>query len=260
MQAVLVRVGIDQTYGTMNAPVNPATLEFAYVPIPEDEGKTDKDGIKKKPIREVEGCKITYEQFKKACSKFDKNLPSSLLTEGKYAHLDPDFKYLTYGDESIKATQLRNLKLSEGDLLIFYSALEPINDDRSCHLCYAIIGFYEIKETKDATDIPPEQWKINAHSRREPKKGDDIVFIGKKGKSGRLSKCIPIGEYRPNEKGIYGYYLRKEPEYKWGGLTSLRLVLSYPIPRFKEPERFYNWLQREMESRKIDLKEENNLN
>ena len=35
MRAALVRVGIDQAYGAWNAPVDPKSGEFVYVPIPE---------------------------------------------------------------------------------------------------------------------------------------------------------------------------------------------------------------------------------
>src|SRR3990172_10533824 len=35
MRATLVRIGIDQAYGGWNAPVDPETHEFVYVPIPE---------------------------------------------------------------------------------------------------------------------------------------------------------------------------------------------------------------------------------
>ena len=35
MRGVLVRVGIDQAFGGWNAPVDPDTHEFVYVPIPD---------------------------------------------------------------------------------------------------------------------------------------------------------------------------------------------------------------------------------
>ncbi len=34
MKALLVRIGVDQAFGGWNAPVNPDTGEFLYVPIP----------------------------------------------------------------------------------------------------------------------------------------------------------------------------------------------------------------------------------
>jgi len=37
MKAILVRVGIDCVYGGWNAPMNPETNEFIYVPINEND-------------------------------------------------------------------------------------------------------------------------------------------------------------------------------------------------------------------------------
>jgi hypothetical protein len=254
-QAILIRVGADSTYGGWNAPVNPCTGEFAYVPIPEDEGAR-KDGIKRKPIREVEGCRITYERFKEPCGKLGKNLPSSLLMEGKYAHLDPDFEYLTYGDEHNKAKRLCNLKLSEADLLVFYSALQSTNDNRSGHLCYAIIGFYEVACIVHAKDIPQKLWYINAHTRREPK-DDDIVFFGKAGKAGRLSKCIGIGEYRRDKMSTY--WIREDLCSIWGEPEPIYIQRSGALPSLKNPERFHTWFQEECHKHGIQLLELNNL-
>ncbi len=188
------------------------------------------------------------------------------MAEGKYAHLDPDFEYLTYGEEGNKAKRLRNLKnLGEGDLLVFYSGLRPVYDgkfdNRPGHLCYAIIGFYEIDHMEYATTITPERWKVNAHSRREPQ-DDDIVFFGKKGKSGRLSRCIDIGEYHSDEGT---YWTKKEFCSEWGELKRIKdgcigifITRSGALPTLKNPGRFYEWLRREMKNKEIELIEKNN--
>ena len=108
MKALLVRVGIDSgpKSGGWNAPVNPDTGEFAYVPIIEDE----REGEKK--IRC--GYETSYDQFKDTCQNLGVKLPEKLY--GKCAHLDPDFRYLTYGDEGKKGVQLDNQNLGEGDI------------------------------------------------------------------------------------------------------------------------------------------------
>jgi hypothetical protein len=36
MRAYLVRIGVDQAFGGWNAPMNPETREFVYVPIPSE--------------------------------------------------------------------------------------------------------------------------------------------------------------------------------------------------------------------------------
>jgi len=39
MNAILVRIGVDHDYGGWNAPVDPATGQFVYVPIPDGAAK-----------------------------------------------------------------------------------------------------------------------------------------------------------------------------------------------------------------------------
>ncbi len=41
LKAILIRVGVDQTYGRWNAPCNPDTNDFVYVPIPQIDPKQD---------------------------------------------------------------------------------------------------------------------------------------------------------------------------------------------------------------------------
>ena len=112
-EALLVRVGIDlsKDSGIWNAPVNDVTGGFAYVPIIENETKG------KKRIRS--GYEISYDQFDGPCQKLSKELPSRFRNE--CVHLDPDFQYLTYGDEGNKGAQLKNLV--EGDILAFWAGL-----------------------------------------------------------------------------------------------------------------------------------------
>jgi hypothetical protein len=78
-KARLIRVGIDSSYGEWNAPVNPDTCEFVYVPIPEDN--------KYKQIRP--GYERNYHQFRDACRCFEVIFPDRLLE--KFTHLDPVF-------------------------------------------------------------------------------------------------------------------------------------------------------------------------
>jgi hypothetical protein len=60
-KAVLVRIGVDHSYGAWNAPVNPKTGQFVFVPIPDGAKKaytprnvrtySEMDG----PLKEFEG-------------------------------------------------------------------------------------------------------------------------------------------------------------------------------------------------------------
>lgn len=256
-KAVLVRVGIDSSEksGKWNAPVNPGTGEFAYVPILEDEGR-GKDGIKKKPIRP--GYEVSYEQFKKPCKNLGKELHRKFLEKGIFAHLDPDFRYLTYGDEGNKGAHLKSLHLEEDDILAFYAGLAPPDAERKTgKLIYALIGLYRLKGLGVlAKDILQENWHENAHTRRDPTDDDnDIVFHGKEDGdvSGRLDHYIDIGEYYPNRH----YYLKNELQKKWGGSKAIHLQRG--SHDCFDPDKFYEWFQEQKQKHGIRLVKQNNL-
>ncbi len=225
MKALLVRVGIDSKYGGWNSPVDPRTCEFAYGPIPEEE--------KGKKIRS--GYERSYEQFKDACRKFGKELPNSLYD--KYAHLDPDFEHLTYGDEKQRGKRVRELE--EDDLVVFYASLSPKPWEQK--LVYAIIGFYVVKDKKEAREIPEKDWDKNAHTRRQFD-STDIIVSAKLGLSGRLERCIPIGVYYDN-----AYRVKPELLAEWGNLDVRKgyIQRSGTLPWFRNPEKFYEWFKKQ---------------
>lgn len=253
MKAYLIRVGIDQKSGAWNAPINKVTNEFAYVPIPEDEDKGDK------LLRQ--GYAESYCQFQCPCRKVGRELRTRLLKSKP--HLDPDFRYLTYGDEHNKAKQLNNAELAEGDALVFYAGLKSISSlpNETHDLVYALIGLYILAGPGiKATCLPQKYWHRNAHTRRVPQ-SDDIVFSAKEGVSGRLERCIPIGAC------IEGRYWLKQCLFDlWGGfrfahkkeVTRLYLQLSGALPQFRNPDRFYDWFNRERTRLQIGLIQRNN--
>ena len=224
MKALLLRVGIDSTDGGWQAPVRAKTGEFAYVPITEDRDD--------KPPRR--GLVRRFDEFIDPVAKLGAELPSRLL--GKAAHLDPDFDYLTYGDQGQRARRIRNL--SPGDLLVFFAALKPV-EEPGHSLIYAIIGLYVIEEIVNAKDVPRGRWKENAHTRRVAKK-DDIVVRAKPRVSGRLNRCIPIGEYRNN-----AYRVRQQLLRAWGGLQVRDgyIQRSANPPHFRDADSFYRWFR-----------------
>lgn len=244
MKALLVRVGIDlsKKSGGWNAPVNPDTGKFAYVPIIEDESKG------KKKIRY--GYETSYDQFKVACQNLDVELPEKLYD--KCAHLDPDFSNLTYGDERDRGEPL--WKLENGDILAFYAGLFPT---KPCEqkLIYAMIGLYVVDKVIPAEEIPEEDWHRNAHTRRNPDKTDIVVFA-KPGLSGRLERCIPIGECRGKFDDIRGeidknstkaYRVTRKLLDEWGELSVQDgwIQRSGALPSFSYPERFYEWFKKQ---------------
>ena len=220
MKGLLVRVGIDSTDGCWNAPMRLASGEFAYVTI------TDT-----KPMRN--GMARRYNEFIPVVKRFGEQLPSPLL--GKSTHLDPDFDHLTYGDQGQRGKRIQSL-LNYGDLLGFFAALRPM-DGPTRPLIYALIGLFVLEEVLQAKSIPRSRWAENAHTRRVPGEGD-IVVRAKPGVSGRLRRCIPIGELRDRV-----YRVRQDLLESWGGLDIKDgyIQRSVRLPAFHNAEKFYRW-------------------
>ena len=111
----------------------------------------------------------------------DLRFPQKLLT--RVMHLDPDFDWLTYGDNGdergsgIKA-------LEENDLLVFYAWLRSVRNSRS--LIYGRL--YVIDEVVMARTVLPKRHNENAHTRKLQIGAPDIVVRAKPGVSGRLSR------------------------------------------------------------------------
>jgi len=219
MNGLLVRVGIDSTCGEWNAPVN-AGGEFAYVPIPE--GRDCRRGLGR-----------TYDDFVPAAERFGVSFPPDYV--GERAHVDPDFEFLTFGDQGQRGRRI--LEMESGDILAFYAGL------RSCipgtSLTYAIIGIFVISEIVRACDVPRDRWHENAHTRRVDS-ADDVIARARPSVSGRLKRCLQIGSYRNR-----AYRVTPELLDRWGGL-SIRdgyIHRSVQLPRFLDAERFYKWFQ-----------------
>jgi Nucleotide modification associated domain 3 len=219
MNGLLVRVGIDSTDGRWNAPVRLTSGEFAYVTI------TDT-----KPLRE--GLVRSCDEFTAVVTRFDERLPEWLL--GTPTHLDPDFDHLTYGDQGQRGKRIGSL--ADGDLLAFFAALRPV-DGPPRPLIYAVIGLYVIAEIIPAKSVPEPRWGENAHTRRIPH-GDDIVVRAKPEVSGRLRRCIPIGELRDR-----AYRVRNDLLDAWGGLDIKDGYIhrSVRLPAFLDAAKFYRW-------------------
>jgi len=235
MKGLLVRVGIDQSYGHWNAPVDPVSNEFVYVPIPESTES-----------QFVQGLERSYSEFMPALTAFcsahrrhlydDLKFPSELL--GRYMHLDPDFDTLTYGDQGSRRGA-GMVEMKDGDFLAFYAGLRPIRKWNH-NLLYALVGLYIVEEVKMAHDVASERRWENAHTRKKETGSMDIVVYAKKGFSGRLNRCIPIGEWRDN-----AYRVREDVLHTWGGLKVKDgfIQRSAVPPPFLDPEKFFRWFQ-----------------
>lgn len=231
MRAILIRVGIDMTAdsGKWNAPCNPRTGDFVYVPIKQT--KPNVPGMEKRYSDTVVPALASFSR----CNKRDVSLPEHLA--GERMHLDPDFQTLTYGDTRTRGKKLADFR--QDDLVVFFAGLESIWDKS---LVYALIGILTVREIVPVKDIPEHRRDENAHTRNSPLEPTDIIVRGKPGKSGRLAQCIPIGEFRDG-----AYRVTKPLLAEWGGLSVKNgyIQRSANPPLFSDPERFYGWLRKQ---------------
>lgn len=226
MQVFLIRVGADLSVGggTWNGPVDSSSGRFVYTPIPE-----------RKAVRP--GLAKPYSALSPFLAVLGVPLPKHLAHD--HMHLDPDFEYSTYGDTGRKGVQLAGC-LNSGDRLTFYSGLK---DSSSNQLVYALIGMILVQEVARATEWPFARYDQNAHSRRVlTNDAADIIVVGSPEASGRLSRCIPIAEYRDR-----AYRLRHNILEAWGPISARDgyLQRSAVFPSVKESTRFMAWRDRQ---------------
>lgn len=245
MKGLLVRIGIDKATnnGEWNSPAHLESREFVYVPIPE-----------KRPL--VGGLERSYVEIMPFLTSFaekwgksyhDLRVPGSLHNQNM--HLDPDFDYLTYGDVGTRRGS-KITKMSKGDVIAFYGSLKPLDSSQS-KLVYALIGLYIIEEILWANEIPEHRREENAHTRRRQIRDVDIVVRAKPGVSGRLERCIPIGEWRNGS-----YRVRNDILEVWGGLSVKDGFIQRGAvpPSFLRTEIFYEWFREQ----NISLIQKNN--
>jgi hypothetical protein len=243
MRAYLVRVGVDQAFGGWNAPVDPRTNEFVYVPIPEISAQQP-------------GLATPYELVRPALARFAEahsdappravELPAELARGNM--HLDPDFGALSYGDTERRGRDLANL--GPGDFVAFYAGLRPVTAYAHA-LVYALIGLYRVGEVVRLGTVPQTRWHENAHTRRSDHRATDVIVRADPHASGRLRKCVPIGEFREG-----AYRVARDVLDTCGGLSCRDgyLQRSAVPPRLLDPARFLAWL----DSRRPELISSNN--
>ncbi len=242
MKGILIRVGADGTDdgGNWNAPVDPQTGQFVYVPITES------------VVPFHPGCERRFDEVADPLLDFlsERGVPTAKWQKkldakrGQPMHLDPDFETLTYGDDGDKrGRHLREFQ--PDDVIVFFSGLQslvPSND-----FVYALIGVYIIEEIVGACDVDDARRRENAHTRKQARAPRDIVVRARPGVSGRCERCIPIGEKR----GVSNYYLRPDIEAAWGGLlkgdgtprASSWISRSAVPPLIGDPKGFLRWWQ-----------------
>lgn len=237
MKAVLVRVAVDHSYGKWNGPVNERG-DFVYVPIPE------KVGTAFHPPGE-RGYRETFPALDRFAASLDQQhhrpfaLPKAL--HDRAMHLDPDFEHLTYGDVGDRRGR-EIASMTRGDLIVFYSGLRPVHECPQ-KLVYALVGLYTVDEVVSASAVLVDRFHENAHTRKLKRGASDIVVRAQPGVSGRMERCIPIGELRDR-----AYRVRHDILDAWGGLSVKDgyVQRSAVPPRFLDPERFYAWFLRQI--------------
>jgi hypothetical protein len=243
MKGILLRVGCDQTKtgGSWNAPVNPVSWQYAYVPIPEDEAKHN----------HFSPCP-TYAMFEPSIRSLGTRLPPALLPQAK-VHLDPDFASLTFGQPFKKDRgklssrgQIIN-QLSIGDFIAFYSAFRPTQVGYKYPLAYCLFGIFYIHRKTYVKDLSEKERSQFAHGRRA-NADNDLVVWGAPHNSGRFEQAIPIGEYRRG-----AYRVGQELLATWGGLTVKDgyIQRSARPPFFENPAKFLDWLGQQSESLRL---------
>jgi len=233
MKAILVRIGVDHTYGAWNAPVDLRTGQFVFVPIPDGPAKTYSPGNARR-YAEIDASLM---QFAEQNGVRGLHCPEQLRQ--RIMHLDPDFEHLTYGENGVRrGTKIA--KLRPNDLIVFYAGLRSII--RPNKLVYALVGLYVVEEVIRAIDVVAERRRENAHTRWENISENDVVVRGRCGASGRFNRCIPIGEWRDR-----AYRVCKDIENAWGGLTVTNgyIQRSAVPPEFVDAVQFYDWFHKQ---------------
>jgi hypothetical protein len=227
-QGLLLRVGIDQTCGKYNAPINPSTHDYMYLPIPQQRD------------RFISGMVTTYDTalpyFESWCQKNDTKIQFNPEGDGG-CHLDPDFDYSTYGDQAT-GRGLQVAKLKKGDFIVFFASFKPITPSEH-NLIYALYGMMVVDEVLNVAGISENEFYKNAHTRITNKDSDDLVVFADPSLSGRFNRAIPIGEFRNGS-----YRVKQEILEEWGDIDVKDGFIQRSVrpPWFKKPEQFLKWL------------------
>lgn len=99
--------------------------------------------------------------------------------------------------------------------------------------------------------IPADRHRENAHTRKLKIGAPDIVVRAKPGLSGRLMRCVPIGEWRNGAYRVTNHFLEE-----WGGLSVKDGFIQRSVrpPSFLDAKRFYRWFLKQ----DVDLLQRNN--
>lgn len=240
-KGLLLRVGIDQTFGEYNAPINPDNNDYLYMPIPQ----YDISSFREDCVTSYANIKQPFQTWCERNNILNFPFPNHRIGENNQClidsgtHLDPDFSYLSYGDQGTGRGN-RVIQLQENDFIVFFASFKPTKKCKH-NLIYAIFGIFFVDNVIKAYEIPDTDLHKNAHTRVKDINKEHLVVFGKKGNSGRLKHAIPIGEYRNRS-----YRVTEELLDSWGGLgvNDGYIQRSVTPPWFCNPEKFLGWLNK----------------
>jgi len=198
MKALLLHIGADSTnLGHSSPEFEDGT--FTFIPIPE----------------KVQLCVTKFYQ--------DLGLAQYVSDNYRYkkAHIDPDFRYLTYGEPKGSMRSKQVLKLLPGDMIIFVASL-AWNGRLRENMRKSIIGYFQVQAIVECkirgknleivsgnpiSERTQARIRNNAHAKRT--KDDFICLVGNQN-SRLLKHHVPItnrgAPFTPNDNGkkIFG--------------------------------------------------------
>lgn len=181
-KALLLRVGIDRGAGGALAPIF-HDGSFEYVPIPETVATRSCLTYATLPGRHVNSLATV--------------LPPRLAS--RQPHLDPDFAAAAYGDAALgKRRQL--LKLSRGDVVVFYAGLAPSPPQDRPRLF--AIGTLRVSRVHDLRGGEPIGADLRArlggtaHFLRQPRDPELALVEGESGGATLFERAVPLGDGR----------------------------------------------------------------
>lgn len=254
MKGILLRVAADTTKdgGRWNGPVDVESGDFVYVPIPQ---ARDRILPKYRPGPTYRDLLPVLHSFS---GRHDTRieLPEHLADMG--CHLDPNFDELTYGDQATgRGLQISRLK--KGDFIAFFAGLKPVVRQKPPTV-YALIGLMFVDQVVRVGDASPDELSRNIHGMRtargtDHRADDDLVVFADRARSGRLRRCIQIGELRRAPGTTRAQYrVRRELLNQWGGRNGDKVGIdvrdgwiqrSVSPPSFLDPDSFLRWFDLE---------------
>jgi len=198
MKAVLLRVGIDKGYGFLSPVFQ--DLSFRYIPI----------YYKNKIEMEKNEKRDYYELSREQQNDLIDYVPQKY--KRRIVHYDPEFETYSYGEPN-NPKRGALLKLTKGDLLIFYLGGKLHLDNYKTEMGCFIFGYFEVDKVYEwnKTEIENKQMlrdcNQNAHI-RSSKSRNNLVIVKGTQRSKLLEKCIYFT--KPNEDVINPPYITKE--------------------------------------------------